>query len=120
MPNKFSSASTRQEVLGELAGAASACWESLTRAGEFDSNLAEFYVNEALIRLQELDASETTDVDVELPRFTKDETMRLEALQMAINTLPLVRNAQQQSFIDRAEFFVNYIKTGETPNAKAN
>lgn len=118
MPNKFSSALTRQQLLGELAGAASTCWESLS--GVFDSNLAEFYVNEALIRLQELDASETTDVDVELPRFTKDETMRLEALQMAINTLPLVRNAQQQSFIDRAEFFVNYIKMGETPNAEAN
>ena len=63
-----------------------------------------------------LDAGITLGEPLEL--FTKDETMRLEALQMAINTLPLVRTAQQGSFIDRAQFFVNYIKTGETPNAE--
>lgn len=116
--NKFSTASTRQEVLGELAGAASACWENLGQAGVFDSNLAEFYVNEALARLQELEPTETTDettTEVEyefMPPVTKEEFIRLECLHMACETTPLNRTGNEAQFIERARHFEQYVRNG--------
>lgn len=125
MANKFSTASTRQEVLGELAGAASVCWENLDQAGTFDSNLAEFYVNEALARLQELESTETTtdetttEIEYEfLPSVSKDEFIRLECLHMACETTPLNRTGNEAQFIERARYFEQYIKNGAFENAE--
>lgn len=119
MANKFSSASTREQVLGELAGAASACWENLEHAGIFDSNLAEFYVNEALAQIRELDGKERAE-DI----WTHDQYVRLEALTQAVqmhHTSGALSihglQVKESMIIDTANRFVNYVKTGEWAHA---
>lgn len=53
MSNDFASAKTESELLGQLAGAASLCWEPRP-TGVFDSTLASDFVNQSLKRLQEI------------------------------------------------------------------
>lgn len=50
MENRFDNASDIQEVLGQLAGAASVCWDPRP-TGVFDSELASEFLDEALARI---------------------------------------------------------------------
>lgn len=123
MTTKFNDAQTRQEVLGELAGAASSCWSTLDGAGVFDSSLAEFYVNEALIRLSELETVEetTTKIEYELMQpVSKDEFIRLECLHMATETIPLNRTGNEEQFITRARYFEQYVRNGAFEGENTN
>lgn len=47
----FEDCETVTELLGQLVGAASMCWESPEGAGVFDSQRASFLVDSALERL---------------------------------------------------------------------
>lgn len=47
----FADAETPTELLGQLAGAASVCWENVGAAGVFDSERATALVDAALERL---------------------------------------------------------------------
>jgi len=51
--NRFADASTIEEVVGQLAGAASVCWEPKP-TGVFDSTEASLCVDDALARIREL------------------------------------------------------------------
>lgn len=52
--NVFSASKTISQLIGNLVGAASVCWENLEAAGEFKSDQANTLVDQALERLQEL------------------------------------------------------------------
>jgi len=52
--NPFADAETPLELLGLLAGAASACWSDLDNAGVFQPDQATRLVNAAMERLMEL------------------------------------------------------------------
>lgn len=54
--NTFRHCTTRDELLGQLAGAASTCWENLDGAGVFQSERASDYVIAALERLFQIEA----------------------------------------------------------------
>lgn len=58
--NRFSTAVTVSELLGQLAGAASMCWENVRAAGVFQSDQALEYVEEAEERLREILCDEET------------------------------------------------------------
>lgn len=53
-PNPFASCETIQETLGQLAGAASVCWENLDRAGVFQSEQASAFVDAAKSKIIDL------------------------------------------------------------------
>ncbi|AVD99748.1 hypothetical protein SEA_FLAPPER_3 [Gordonia phage Flapper] len=52
--NRFAGVAKVETLLGELAGAASMCWEKITAAGEFDSTKAKKIVEEAIEQLAEI------------------------------------------------------------------
>lgn len=56
--NRFADATTRRQVVGELAGAASMCWAHVERAGMYQPDAAVTLVDEAVTRLAELDNEE--------------------------------------------------------------
>lgn len=53
----LAAAESREEVLGLALGAASACWENLTGAGEFDSTQARAILDATVERLREMDGT---------------------------------------------------------------
>lgn len=53
-PNRFRSADTVSALLGQLAGAASTCWDNLSEAGNYMPDLALEFVKEAEERLREI------------------------------------------------------------------
>lgn len=53
-PNRFSRASTVEELIGQAIGAGSVCWVGGTGPLEFDSREASQIVKETLARLAEL------------------------------------------------------------------
>lgn len=74
----FSDAENKTELLFQLAGAASTCWEHLNRAGIFDSEQAKKFCEDALLRLDEL--NRPTDlkgdlVDIGPECFTNGEVI---------------------------------------------
>jgi hypothetical protein len=54
--NRFDNAKTIEEVIGQLAGAASLCWKPKP-TGVFESSMASAFVGEALERLRQLGAN---------------------------------------------------------------
>jgi hypothetical protein len=57
MTNRFARAESASELLGQLAGAVSLCWEPRP-TGVFDSAAASGFVDDALDRLVELTTGE--------------------------------------------------------------
>jgi hypothetical protein len=53
--NAFYDATDRKEVLGQLAGAASVCWDNPGGAGVFHSDEAQKLVEDAFVRLDEIE-----------------------------------------------------------------
>lgn len=56
--NVFDDCDSVKMLLGVFAGATSMCWESIEKAGIFDSTRASDLVDQAYNRLQELVSSE--------------------------------------------------------------
>ncbi len=52
--NIFADVTSIRELLGQLTGAASMCWENVAKAGVFDSTRATALVDDALARIAEL------------------------------------------------------------------
>lgn len=59
--NAFHDVKDRKELLGQLAGAASVCWDDPGGAGVFHSEEASKFVKDALIRLDELEMDSHDD-----------------------------------------------------------
>lgn len=55
---------TIEEILGQLAGAASTCWIPNTGAAEFDSVQASKFVDEALAQIRELTTTPSRSQEV--------------------------------------------------------
>jgi len=54
-----------------------------------------------------------TDTEIELlPLVSKDESIRLDCLQMATQTIPLNRTGNEEQFIERARYFEQYVRNG--------
>jgi ABC-type molybdenum transport system ATPase subunit/photorepair protein PhrA len=52
--NMFADAETLFEVVGQVIGAGSMCWESVDKAGVFQSELASSLVEDAIARIREI------------------------------------------------------------------
>ncbi|AYD82091.1 hypothetical protein KNU13_gp03 [Gordonia phage Turuncu] len=59
--NRFAGVVKVETLLGELAGAASMCWENVTAAGEFDSTKAKEIVEEAIEQLALIEEARPED-----------------------------------------------------------
>ncbi|AET09926.1 hypothetical protein GoPhGRU1p85 [Gordonia phage GRU1] len=77
--NRFAGVRSVSTLLGELAGAASMCWENVIAAGEFDSTKAKEIVEEALEQLAEIHSEITAAEDID-----DDQVAEAAALYNAI------------------------------------
>ncbi|WAA19630.1 hypothetical protein SEA_DALILPOP_3 [Gordonia phage Dalilpop] len=91
--NRFRGVWSVSTLLGELAGAASMCWENILAAGEFDSTKAKEIVEEALEQLAEIHpeiaaaediAEEEVDEDAVKELIDDDQVAEAAALYNAI------------------------------------
>lgn len=64
----FEDAESLEELLGLFAGAASMCWENPAGAGVFDSELASFFVDAALIKIVKIVGWHESLADENKPR----------------------------------------------------
>lgn len=52
--NLFKDCTGIEELVGQLVGAGSTCWENLSAAGEFDDTLAARFAQDGTARLSQL------------------------------------------------------------------
>lgn len=76
--NRFADVNDVQELMGQMIGAASTCWENLSSAGVFDSTKAKAILDEAVERLQQITPG--TGVDYEKDRADNDLYQELTRL----------------------------------------
>lgn len=89
MPNRFSDVTNFRELLGQLAGAASVCWDYPEKAGIFHSDKAKNFVDEAYERFEEL-LMETNQTEVEISvEFTKfvRKPFTVEAVEVTVENI---------------------------------